>query len=575
MVRLLMAWLVVMSGQLFAAEADQEFQRLSEEYLRGYFEFHPTTAVKLGFHQYDGQLADFSQGALDREYTRLRSYDQQLTKFPTDKLSDALRIDHRILLAAVKEELFQFDGSERFIRNPMTYPRAFKPSAYLTRSWAPLETRLKSIIAVEKQTPQLFAAARANLKPPLARAFVETAIKITDGAASFLERDIREAIKDVTDKKLLAEFEEANKLALNELRSYSKWLETEQLPHAQQRFALGRDKFSRMVREQELVDATPEEILEIGMRELRREQEVFRAAAKVIDPNKPVMEVFAAIQNDHPTAANLIPDIAKNTESIRQFILDRRICSIPSEVRAIVTETPTYSRATSFASMDSPGPFEKVGHEAFYYVTPVDDAWTSAQQKEWLTAFNYYTSDVLSIHEAYPGHYVQHLHLNASPASRLRKILGSYAFVEGWAHYTEQMVLDEGFSAADKIQAAKYRMAQADESLLRYCRLCCAIQMHCGDMTVDEATKFFQDNCYYAEQPARQEATRGSFDPGYLNYSLGKLMIFKLREDWRKQEGDKFSMQRFHDTILSHGMPQIPLLRQIMLKDKSQWKSAL
>ncbi len=575
MVALLLAILVMMSAPLFAAEADQKFQAVSEEYLQGYFAFYPTTAVKLGFHEYDGRLADFRREALDREYSRLKSFDQRLADFPADKLSDELRIDYQILRAAVKEELFRFDGSESFFRNPMAYPRAFKPSVYLTRSWAPLESRLKSIIAIERQTPQLFAAARANLRKPLPRAFVETAIKVTDGAADFLEKDMLEAIKGITDKSLLAEFEVANGIALRELRGYSKWLETEQMPHAQQRFALGRDKFSRLIREQELVDATPEQILEIGMRELKREQEVFRAAGKVIDPNKPVMEVFATIQNDHPTAANLIPDIAKNTDSIRQFILDRRICSIPSEVRAVVTETPSYSRATSFASMDSPGPFEKAGKEAFYYVTPVDPNWTSAQQKEWLTAFNYYTSDVLSIHEAYPGHYVQHLHLNASPASRLRKILGSYAFVEGWAHYTEQMVLDEGFAAQDKIQAAKYRMAQADESLLRYCRLCCSIQMHCGDMTIDEATKFFQDNCYYAEQPARQEATRGSFDPGYLNYSLGKLMIFKLREDWQKQEGDKFSMQRFHDTMLSHGMPQIPLLRQIMLKDKSQWKSAL
>jgi uncharacterized protein (DUF885 family) len=575
MMALLMALLVVMSGQLFAAEIDQQFEALSNEYLDGYFAFHPTSAVQLGFHEYDGRLQDYRQASLDREHARLKSFDQRLAEFPTDKLSSSLRIDHQILRAAIKEELFRFDGSESFTRNPMTYSRAFKPSVYLTRSWAPLETRLKSIIAIERQTPQLFAAARANLKPPLPRAFVETAIKVTQGAASFLEKDMRHAVKDVTNKLLLAEFEEANRLAIRELRDYVKWLETEQLPHAQVRFALGRDKFMRLVQEQELVDATPEEILQIGMRELKREQEVFRDAGKVIDPNKPVMEVFTAIQNDHPTAANLIPDIAKNTESIRQFVLDRRICSIPSEVRAIVTETPAYSRATSFASMDSPGPFEKVGHEAFYYVTPVDAEWTAAQQKEWLTAFNYYTSDVLSIHEAYPGHYVQHLHLNSSAASRLRKIFGSYAFVEGWAHYTEQMILDEGFSAADKIQAAKYRMAQADESLLRYCRLCCSIQMHCGDMTIDEATKFFQDNCYYAEQPARQEATRGSFDPGYLNYSLGKLMIFKLREDWRKQEGDKFSMQRFHDTFLGHGMPQIPLLRQIMLKDKSQWKAAL
>ncbi len=575
MLRVLCLLLAALPGLAWAAEADRQFEALTNEYLEGHFAFRPSSAVKLGMHEYDGRMEIFGRESLDREYARLQSFSKRLAAFPVEQLSDDLRIDFQILRAAIREELFWFDGSESFIRNPMTYPRAFKPSMYLTRSYAPIETRLKHIIQMERQTPQLFANARANLKKPLSRVFVETAIKVTDGAASFLEKDVKLALKDVTDQKLLAEFEEANQLALKELRGYSQWLKTEQLPHAQERFALGREKYFRMVRDQELVEETPEEILKIGMRELRREQEVFRAAGRVIDPNKPPLEVFATIQNDHPTAANLIPDIAKNCESIRQFILDKKICSIPSEVRAVVDETPSYNRATSFASMNSPGPFETKGLEAYYYVTPVDPLWTAVQQKEWLTAFNYYTSDVLSIHEAYPGHYVQHLHVNTSKASRLRKIFSSYAFVEGWAHYTEQMVLDEGFGATDKIQAAKYRMAQADESLLRYCRLCCAIQMHCGDMTVDEATKFFQDNCYYAEQPARQEATRGSFDPGYLNYSLGKLMIFKLREDWRKQEGDKFSMQRFHDTMLGQGMPQIPLLRQMMLKDKSQWAKAL
>lgn len=575
MLRVLCLLFAALPGIVFAAEVDRQFEDLTTEYLKGHFAFRPASAVKLGLHEYDGQMPVFDKSSLDAEYGRLQAFDKRLAAFPFEQLAADSKIDFQVLRAAIKEELFWFDGSEAFTRNPMIYPRAFKPSMYLTRSWAPFEDRLRLIIKMERRTPELFANARANLKKPLPRAFVETAIKVTDGGASFLEKDVKLAIKDVTDKKLLAEFEEANQIAIRELRGYSQWLKTEQLPHAQERFALGREKYYRMVREQELVEATPEEILKIGMRELRREQEVFRAAAKVLDPNKPPLEVFSVIQNDHPTAANLIPDIAKNCESIRQFILDKKICSIPSEVRAVVTETPAYNRATSFASMDSPGPFEKKGLEAFYYVTPVDPVWTAVQQKEWLTAFNYYTSDVLSIHEAYPGHYVQHLHVNASSASRLRKIFSSYAFVEGWAHYTEQMVLDEGFGSSDKIQAAKYRMAQADESLLRYCRLCCAIQMHCGDMTVDEATKFFQDNCYYAEQPARQEAVRGSFDPGYLNYSLGKLMIFKLREDWRKQEGDKFSMQRFHDTFLGQGMPQIPLLRQMMLKDKSQWAAAL
>ena len=266
-------------------------------------------------------------------------------------------------------------------------------------------------------------------------------------------------------------------------------------------------------------------------------------------------------------------------------MIEHKIVKIPSEVRAQVKETPSYERATSFASMDTPGPFEKKATEAFYYVTPVDPTWPDAQKNEWLTSFNTYTTDITTIHEAYPGHYVQFLHLNASSATKIEKIFGSYAFVEGWAHYCEQMMLEEGFGAEKKDKnkptdeeikrAAKYRMAQADEAMLRLCRLCVSIKLHTQKMSVDEATKFFQDNCYYEEKPARSEAMRGTFDPGYLNYTLGKLQILKLRDDYHAQEGDGFSLHKFHNEILDHGMPQIRLLREILLKDKSKWDEVL
>jgi uncharacterized protein (DUF885 family) len=233
--------------------------------------------------------------------------------------------------------------------------------------------------------------------------------------------------------------------------------------------------------------------------------------------------------------------------------------------------------------MDTPGPFEKKASEAYYYITPVEKEWPDQQKEEWLTAFNYYTTDVVSIHECYPGHYVQFLHLNASPATKAEKIFGSYAFIEGWAHYTEKMLLDEGFGASknptpsdeEVKRAAKYRMAQADEALLRLCRLCVSIKMHTQNMSIDDATKFFQENCYYEEKPSRSEAMRGTYDPGYLNYTLGKLQILKLREDYKAQEGSNFSLKKFHDELLKHGMPPIRLLREIMLKDKAKWGDVL
>jgi uncharacterized protein (DUF885 family) len=253
-------------------------------------------------------------------------------------------------------------------------------------------------------------------------------------------------------------------------------------------------------------------------------------------------------------------------------------------VRAEVTETPQYLRATSFASMDTPGPFETKATEAYYYVTPPEKNWSAQQKEEWLTSFNYYTTDIVSIHEVYPGHYVQFLHLNASSATKLEKIFGSYAFIEGWAHYAEQMMVDEGFGANGpggsaqsngSVQAAKYRLAQIDEALLRACRFCVSIKMHCKKMSVDEATRFFRDNCYYEEKPARQEAMRGTFDPEYLYYTLGKLEILKLREDYRKQQGTKFTLRKFHDEILRHGAPPVRLLREVLLTDRSIWEKAL
>jgi uncharacterized protein (DUF885 family) len=224
--------------------------------------------------------------------------------------------------------------------------------------------------------------------------------------------------------------------------------------------------------------------------------------------------------------------------------------------------------------MDAPGPFEKRGAEAYYYVTPVEPEWSDKEKDEWLGAFNHYTADVVSIHEAYPGHYLQFLHLNASSVSRVQKIYSSYAFVEGWAHYSEQMLLDEGFGGSG-VEGAKYRLAQSDEALLRICRLCVSVKMHCQGMSVDEATQFFRDNCYYEEKPARQEAMRGTFDPGFLFYTLGKLQLLKLRRDFEKQEGANYSLRKFHDAVCDHGQMPIRFLREILLKDPANWDETL
>lgn len=562
-----------------ALDADAEFTRLAETFVSGYLAWRPQLGTALGLHEYDGQITDFSRASLDTELGRLKRFGQRLASVKTNSLSAHNYYDCRILQAAIKSELFKFEDMGIYTKNPMTYAGAFDVNIYIKRDFAPLEQRVPSMTAILKQAPAVMAAARANLSGSLAKPFVETAIEVANGAAAFLEKDLVEALKDVKNESVMFAFHAAHKQAIAELRGFVSFLEKEKLPRAHQRYALGRDNYQKMLAGDELITLPPERVLEIGLRELKREQEIFAETARKIDPAKKPIDVFREIQKDHPAAANLIPETRKNLDAIRQFLIDRKIITLPSEVRARVEETPQFARATSFASMDTPGPFETKATEAYYYVTPVEPEWPPQQKEEWLTAFNYYTTDVVSIHEAYPGHYTQYLCMNASPATRLEKIFHSYAFEEGWAHYVEQMMLDEGFGGnnsaspgrTDSNKAAKYRLAQSDEALLRLCRLCVSIKTHCQGMSVDEAAKFFEENCYYEPKPARQEALRGAFDPQYLYYTLGKLQILKLRRDYQKQEGAVYSLQKFHDEMLRHGMPPIRLLREIMLKDRAIW----
>jgi uncharacterized protein (DUF885 family) len=569
---------------VFAVQTpDSEYESVAEEYIKGFLAARPLLATSLGFHEYDGKISDYSRLALDAELSRLKRFDDRLKIFDLGKLSQRQSIDLRILQAAIKKEIFQRQDMAIFERDPMVYARAADVNVYIKRNFAPLDDRVHSITLIESQVPNIIIAAKTNLDAVLPKPYVELAIQVAKGSADFLKKDLVVAIADLKDDRVKAEFTESNRRAAAALSDYAAWLERDKLPKASADFAVGDEKYRRMLSETELVNLGPAKILEIGETKLKEEQQAFAEAAKQIDPSKPAIDVFKQIQSEHPTAENLVRDVAKNLEQIRKYVAAHKLVTIPSEVRAQVRETPQYRRATSFASMDTPGAFEKRATEAYYYVTPTEPVWSEKQKEEWLTAFNYYTSDIISIHEAYPGHYVQFLRLNASPASKVQKIFSSYAFTEGWAHYCEKMMIDQGYGGPttpkpteeDVKRAAKYRMAQADEALLRLCRLCVSIKMHTQKMTLDEATRFFQDNCYYEPKPARAEAMRGTFDPGYLNYTLGKLQILKLLDDYKAQQGAEFSLQKFHNELLNHGMPPIRLLRELMLKDKSKWDEVL
>jgi uncharacterized protein (DUF885 family) len=564
-----------------AGRGDADFQKLARDYIAGYLAARPLQGVALGLHDYDGKIGDYTRLAIDAEIERLHRFESQLSKIDSASLSKPVEIDRRILLAAIAGELFRIEDMGMFEKNPMTYARAIDVNVYIKRDFKPLDDRVRDIVTIEDQTANIMTAARTNLAAVLPKPYVELGIQIANGSADFLEKELTTAVRDLHDEPLMAAFLDATKKAAAALRDYAGWLAKEKLPKASTDFAVGAAKYQKMLAGTELIDLAPDKILALGLQRLKEEQDIFAAAGRIIDPKKPALEVFKAIQQEHPQPGHLIEDVSRDLDQIRQFVIDHHIVGVPSEVRATVTPTPQFARATTFASMDTPGPFEKKATQAYYYVTPVEPVWSDQQKNQWLTAFNYYTADVVSIHEAYPGHYVQFLHLNASPATQVEKIFGSYAFIEGWAHYAEKMMLDQGFGSAvnpspeQKVRAAKYRMAQADEALLRLCRLCVSIKMHTQGMSVAEAAKFFHENCYYEEKPSLSEAMRGTFDPGFLNYTLGKWEILKLREDYKAQEGANFSLEKFHNEILNHGMPPVRLLREIMLKDSSKWDAVL
>ncbi|MFT3681367.1 MAG: DUF885 domain-containing protein [Ferruginibacter sp.] len=556
--------------------SDTGFQRIAEDYLKEYLAVRPQSAVALGFHDgYDGKTSDFSKKALAAELERLKAFDKLLATIDITTLHGHNAGDYQLLSSAVKKDIYNIEDERIYSHNPMTYAGAVDVNIYIKRNFAPLEERVKYIISTENAIPALFANAKLNLDDSLPKPYIETAIEITQGNAGFLKGDLLTVLKDIKNDSLMALFRKANDSAIKACDDFVSWLTKEKLPRANNYYAIGKANYKKMLLYGESITMEPEQILAIGMQELQNEQKEFIAAAKIINPRKKAEDVYRDLQNDHPSADSLISVTSRHLESIRQFLIDHKICSIPSEVRVQVKETPQYARSTSTASMDMAGPFEKKATESYYYITPVEQAWTAKQKEDWLRQFDYYTADNVSIHEAYPGHYMQGLHLNASPATKIQKIFGSYAFVEGWAHYCEKMMVEEGFGAADSITAAKHRLAMSGDALLRICRLCVSVKMHCQGMTIEEGTKFFMDNWHQGEKPSYQEALRGSFDPGYLFYTVGKLQVLKLRDDYKKQEGGNFSLQKFHDALLGNGMPPIVRLREILLKDRTRWSEDL
>jgi uncharacterized protein (DUF885 family) len=523
---------------------------------------HPTAATELGLHSHDHALDDVSAPARAREIARLRGWAQRLAKLDGAALSPSRRADLLLLRASIDASLLELEEIRAYARQPAYYPSLASRAVYLLikRDFAPAADRLRAVIARERAIPRLLSDGQKNLTA-VPRVAVEIALDELPEIIGFFERDVPLAFSSVTDAKLKADLAASTRIAVDALRAYADHVKREILPRADAPFAIGPALFAKKLRTEEMIDTPLDELLARGEAELRRLQAEFKATAARIDPKARPTDVLAAIQKDHEPPERLIASVQARLAALRQFLIDRKIVSLPTAAMPSVIETPPYMRATTLASMDTPGAFEPKATEAYYTVTLPDPAWTPAQKEDFLRgAFSRSLVDVVSIHEAFPGHYVQFVWL-PHVRSVVRKAEGAASSAEGWAHYCEQMILDEGFGAGDP----KLRLSQLQDALLRAARYVVGIRMHTKGMTLEEAIAFFHEQGFQTKKVSEMEARRGSRDPTYLVYTWGKLEILALREAYKKKLGKDYSLQKFHDAFLAEGAAPLPIVRAALL----------
>jgi uncharacterized protein (DUF885 family) len=547
-----------------AVDDASPFAAFVDDYFDAYFAWQPSHATAAGLHQYDDKLEDGSANATRKRVKQIKLLQTRLGKLrATGKLTEDNAIDAEVLDDRMKAELLDLEVVRTWQNNPMGYIGTPPGSVdgLMKRDFAPAAARLRAVIARLKATPPMFAALKANVADP-PKEFTDLAIRMGEGSIGFYRDTVRDWAKGAAgpDAELFKEFTAANDAVVQALTDTVAWLKQDLLPRSRGKYALGADNFARKLLYEEMVDIPLDRLLAIGEATLKRDQDAFRAVTRKIDDQKTPAEVMKALSDDHPTEADLIPSARRTIEKIRKFLIDKQIVAIPSEVRPTVQETPPYARNGSFASMDTPGAYETKATEAFYYVTPPENAWSAKQKEQHLRLFNAPVMQLITIHEAFPGHYIQFLYAKQYP-TKTRKLADCNSNAEGWAHYGEQMMVEEGYGAGDP----KIRLAQLSEALLRDCRFVVGIKLHTQGMTVEQGAKLFEKEGYQEPSTAYEEARRGAYDPTYLYYTLGKLQIYKLREDYRRAKGAGYQLETFHNNFVRQGSLPIKLIRRILL----------
>jgi hypothetical protein len=525
-----------------------------DDFLEAYFKAEPALAVSAGRHEFDGQLPDWSAGGIAQEIARLHAVRERTLEFRNSILSDAERFERDSVVAHIDLDLFWEESAESPFKNPFFYIDALDPSPYLTRDYAPLEQRLRVFIGFEHAIVTAVDEIKANLRLPLARPLLERGLSAAKGFADFYHKDVPKVFASVADPRLRAEFKQSNIAAEAAMRNLAAWFLANR-KSATDDFALGDDKFAQMLAATERVTTPLAELEAAGRADLERNSAALRAACAALLPGKSVEACVAKVAQNKP-AGGSVAAARKQLAELRGFIEAKAVVSIPGTEQALVNEAPPYNR-DNFAYIDIPGPYEK-GIASIYYIAPPDPSWTAKAQHDYLPG----RADLLftSVHEVWPGHFLQFLHSNRE-GSIVNRVFVGYAFAEGWAHYGEEMMWEEGLGNGDP----ETHVGQLVKALLRNVRFISSIGMHTHGMKLAESERLFREQAYADAGTAQQQASRGAYDPAYLNYTMGKLMIRKLRDDWTASRGGRAAWREFHDQFLSYGGPPIPMVRAAMM----------
>jgi Bacterial protein of unknown function (DUF885) len=535
--------------------ASRAWEQLTKGFIEDYMNAQPGFAVQSGRHEFDGQLPDFSAHGIKREIARLHFEHDQIAAVDPATLQPRERFDREYLLAVVDRDLFWIEKTQFPFNNPAFYLGNLDPDVYLSRNYAPLDVRMKAYIKYARGVPKAAAAIKENLKSPLPRTYVELGIAQFGGLADFYTKDVAAVFASVANPDLQKQLTEADAGAAQAMNALKVYLESER-GKANDKFVFGPDLFAQMVKQTEQVDLPVAQIEAAGRADLERNTAALKVECNGYAPKASLAQCVAKMAANKPKAGP-VEEARTQLKMLKEFIVKNNVVSIPSNDEALVMEAPIYNRSNA-AFINTAGPYDK-GVASIYNIAPPDPKWSKAEQAAYIPG----EASLLftSVHEVWPGHFLQFLHSNTNP-DKLEGLWVGYAYAEGWAHYCEEMMFNIGLNKGD----AETHIGQINEALLRDVRLLSSIGLHTHGMTVAQSEKMFRDQAFQDPGNARQQAARGTYDPAYLNYTLGKLMILKLRADWLAKAGaaadDKSRWHEFHDKFLSYGGPPIPLLRK-------------